>query len=400
MIKQYMLDYNEQLERIKQGTTATAIQAKEALNLRQFCIVTASFRRLLPSLVDQYGYEAAFIELMWRRRLATMDESSTDRVFDIEFTGNYQPIIEDTVTPRIFCAYHLGSYRSIIGALAKLGYDFTLIVNGKVYKNQKETIRQTVIDINERFNTSSNFEILNAEAYDTAMKMVKHLKKGQSIIAYADGNTGTGGAFRKDEKLLQLNFLDQAIFARQGITYASFLANVPIVPVISYRKKETDIMLEFFEAIDPAKITSRKQYCQTITKQLFAYLEAKIRQYPLQWEGWLYVHKYLNNLAVQEVQPSEEIENISPYLINKSENNLIEFNHERFSLFVIQEEGFLFDRDQYKAFPLEKEVFQFLKNYWNKTQYNSADAKIADEQWSLLLRKNILQINKNNYLPL
>ncbi len=397
-MKPYMVKYNQHVSQIKEGIKSAATRAKAELKLRQFSIVSSSFRRLFPEILEMHSYDSAFIELMWKRRLATLDEIETERVFDIEFTGNTASVIADTKSPRIFAAYHLGSYRAIIGGLAKLGYDFTLIVNGEVYKNQKDRIQQTVIDINKRCNTHSDFEILNAEAYDTAMKMVRHLKKGRSIIAYADGNTGTGGAFRQDEKLLNIQFFNQPIFARQGIAYASFLSNVPIVPVISYRKKETDLILEFFDPIDPNETISRKQYCDSTTKQLFKYLEEKIKLYPLQWEGWLYVHKYLNNLVIASEAPNEVIKNIGVHLINKTENDLVRFNHDRFSLFVMEDNGFLFDRDQYRAFPFEKSVFHFLKSYWNEDD-SICNEQISDKVWHALLEQNILQYDMNNYCP-
>ncbi len=379
-MKEHLIAYKQTVDQIKKGIYSTAKSAKGDLALRQFYIVTANFLNFYPELLEEHGFQEAFLDLMWRRRLPILDEATTERVFDISFTGKFLSAIESNERANIYCAYHLGSYRAIIGALARVGKDFTLVVNKGVFENQQESITETVRKINELCNVKSEFEILNAEEFDTAMKMMRTLKNGKSIIAYIDGNTGTGGAFRKDEKMLKINFLGQPIFARQGVSYISFLANAPIVPVISYRNADIDIVLEFYDKIDPADWTSRKAYCKETTEKLYGILEEKIKEYPLQYEAWLYLHKYLDTEDETRRLPSAD-------KFEPKENGFV-FNHHRYGIFRMGEKPYLFDRYDYQTYELGDEEFAIVNTLWHTDEGELCNVSGIGQNLLEMLKRN------------
>jgi hypothetical protein len=52
-------------------------------------------------------------------------------------------------------------------------------------------------------------------------------------------------------------------------------------------------MTKSFDPIVPNKTCDRKSYCKSGTSQLYGYLEQTVRDFPTQWEAWLYVHNFL-----------------------------------------------------------------------------------------------------------
>lgn len=384
-MKEHLIAYKQTVAQIKKGIYETANSVKGDLALRQFYIVTANFLNFYPKLIKEKGYQKAFLELMWKRRLAVLDEATPERVYDISFTGKFDSLTKEDGQAKIFCAYHLGSYRAIIGAMARFGKDFTLVVNKGVYENQKESITETVRRINELCGVQSDFEILNAEEFDTAMQMMRTLKNGKSIIAYVDGNTGTGGAFRKDEKMLKVNFMGQPIFARQGISYISFLSNAPIVPVISYRNADIDIILEFFNPIDPADFSSRKTYCKYTTEHLYDVLEQKIKAYPLQYEAWLYLHKYLDVNDENRTLPLSKLE--SGY-----QEGFV-FNHFRYGIFRMGEKPYLFDRFNYQTYELGDQEFAIINTLWHTEEGESCNLIGLQQEMKEMLITNKIILN-------
>ena len=384
-MKPHLKTYSQIVDHIRTGIYATATEAKQQMALRQFYTVTANFVNFYPELLNEYTYEEAFLEVMWRRRLAVLDEATTERVDDICFTGNFTPIINREGPPNIYCAYHLGSYRAIIGAMARFGHDFALVVNKGVFENQNESINETVHKINEHTGLQSKVEILDAEKYDTAMKMLQILRSGKSIIAYVDGNTGTGGAFRKDTKMLKLNFLGQPIFARQGISYISFLSNASIVPVISYRNAKTDLILEFYDPISPMDFTSRKAYCAQTTRALYKILEEKVKAYPLQYEAWLYLQKFLDTEDEERIKPKP----------NELPESGIHFNHHRFGLFKMGKKNYLFDRYHYRTFELGDMEYRLTKQLWDATGNLTNELENLGEQIVNKLRTHLVLIGED-----
>jgi len=266
---------------------------QESQQLFRLYCTQANIQHLLPELLQKYAPVEIMQHLMLSQRLAAFDQRYAERVLELKYSGDFEPWIDAQSGPAIFACYHLGSYRSIIGHLARFGHHFSLVVDEKVYREQGDQIRETVTRINAYFGLKSQFEIINAESFDGAMRMYQQLKNGSSMILYVDGNTGTGGVFRKDEKLLTTTFMGKTLLARQGIAHLGYLSQLPIVPVISWREAQTDAVLHFYPAIAPDH-ASKRQYSEQVTRQLYEILEQNVSKYPLQWEGWFYVHKYLD----------------------------------------------------------------------------------------------------------
>jgi lauroyl/myristoyl acyltransferase len=400
MKNNYLPQYQERAKRLYDGITHTAVRAKDELNLRQFCFTMANFRTLMPEYLADKTQEQVFIDLLCCRGLAPLDQDFPEKVYDIQFTGDFFDIVSQKDKPSIFCTYHLGSYRAIIGALARMGYDFTLVVDNGVFEKQKEYTERTVKEINELCGVKSDFEMLNAESFDAAMRMVNNVKKGHSLIAYIDGNTGTGGVHRRDERMLKVDFFGRKMFARQGIAHIAFLTGVPIVPVISYRNAESDIVLHFYDKINPLESSTRKEFCATTTQLLYTYLEDMLKQYPLQWEGWLYVHKYFDTESLGQPDMAQ-----LPATISVKD---VRFNDDRYGLFVFGPDYYLLDGSNYRTFLIGEEEFNLLRPFWVNRYATRAvltegvldEAEIQQKTWVDKLRNSIskLRHTTNEYI--
>ncbi|NUN99866.1 MAG: hypothetical protein HUU01_04535 [Saprospiraceae bacterium] len=354
MSYEYKEAYRNDLNRIERGISATAVKVQEEWKMRQYCFAYANFKALMPEIVEGRRGEDVFVEMLKIRPRTPLDHKYLEKIEEITFSGDYERIVQQRGGPFIFCSYHLGSYRKIVSLLASRGYDFTLIVDQGVYDNQRAESEGLVKAINERYGVCSDFQVLNAENFGAAMTMVKHLQEGKSLVAYIDGNRGTGGTPKAESQVLKIGFMNQEIYVRQGLAHISYVTGIPIVPVISYRKTPDNITLHFYPQILPKAGESRRAYCLQTTEKLYGYLETNLKQYPLQWEGWLYIHKYL------DTKPLVLKKEATPTPVKTGKRQL-EFNRERYGLYHFGQEWHLFDSDTYQTFIIPETVFRWFE---------------------------------------
>ncbi len=348
-------DYQLQATEIAKGIRSMAAKAKANLHLRQFWITIANMRNLLPEWMDQHDRETVFLDYMCEKTLAALDQQVLERIEDVRISGSFLAPLVEKESPKIFCGYHLGSFRAIIGYLAYLGFDFSVVVNKDVYQNQAKEIQQTVSSLNAKAGKSSQLNIICADDLDAAYQMVRAVRNGHSLIVYADGNTGVGGAFRQDEKMQQVSFLNREIAVRQGIPYLAQLLKIPIIPVISFRDAAYEIVLHFLPPIRAKEGESKQDFCRSTMQTLFAYLEQWLKRYPLQWEGWGYIHRQLK-IRVKEYDelPKRNLHHMD-----------LRFNDQEFGLFIYGEDRCLMDLQTYQTHLLDQEAFGLLRSYWN-----------------------------------
>jgi len=385
--------YNEDFNRIKAKVKKEVHNCIDKFYLRRFHFTIANLKNFYPEALEGRTSEEVYSELLYTRELAPLDAKKYATEIDhVQLRGDLERVKNGQGDPVIYCVNHLGSYRAIIGLLSKYGHDFSLVIDEQVFSKQGEGIRESVKRINEHFQTESDFDLINAEEFAAAMKMVKQIKQGKSLVIYIDGNTGTGGIFRHDEKLEVVEFFGKQILARQGIAYISFLTNVPIVPVCSFRENIrysemihlNNTVMEFYEEIIPTKGVSKKEYCKSSIQLLYKYLEEKTREHPLQWEGWLYVHKYLDESKIESVPNSEYSED--------TDIEQVEFNEERYGLFILGAKYFMFDSSTYKSFLIDEEDFQFFQSFMpdKKKTKKTTDSKTTETNIRQLLKIGIL----------
>lgn len=245
----------------------------------------------------------------------------------------------------------MGSYRLINLFLIKYKIAYSLVISKRLLKEQGNDY----LDFYTKQCDSDEvrFEIIDADSPTSTINMVKHLKKGRSLLIYTDGNLGTGVDIENSRNTCLINFLSQRIYARTGVAYLSYLLSVPIIPVFSYINTQKKDVLKFEEIIMPNPNSTRLEYCNYLTRLIYGNAEALIRKYPDQWEGWLYLHK----IAVIDKIFENKCSCFS--LKNTSNTNLI-FNKLDFGLFQIGGTYYLFQKKGYKSYEIQKDLYKLL----------------------------------------
>ncbi|GLX86243.1 hypothetical protein tloyanaT_24960 [Thalassotalea loyana] len=200
---------------------------------------------------------------------------------------------DEQITPqanRIYCSYHLGSYRLIVGYLLSKGVDVALLVTDDVMQQQIERI----YDFHQEICTKEPFGKLtffNAESFNGISDAVDFYQAGGSLLIYIDGNSGIGGMGRNDNRLLTVDFLNRQIKARKGVAFLSRVLMADIFPVFVRNNDDGTRSLITSTPIKPNRAIAKSEYIEQTTKHLFDILAREINREPESWEGWLYIHK-------------------------------------------------------------------------------------------------------------
>jgi lauroyl/myristoyl acyltransferase len=337
---------------------ALEIKARVAQECQDLHEVTAQHRfrylqskhsrsTLLPDL--KTPEEEFFQSLMFHRDLAVQDQELAYAYENMKVTGNTSFLADKR--PRIYCTFHLGSYRLINFFLHKNRLDYALMINQMTFEAEEHKFQALHTYFKEIKDQSIQFKVLNAESESIAMQMIREVKKGNNLLFYIDGNTGIGGFNRKDDKLVAVEFLNQPILSRKGIAFLSHFLNIPIVPVIAYRQSITEPILEFLNPIDPDLKTDRESYCQKTTQAIWDIFSCYLKKYPEQWEGWLYANNFLSP-SPEAADPGNSIavDDTSTYAFTKS----------RYSMFTNDNAYYLYNNQTAYCSKISDPLFRFL----------------------------------------
>jgi lauroyl/myristoyl acyltransferase len=315
-----------------------------------------------------------------------------NRVFDhVAIEGNLSFLEEaEKKKPKIFCAYHVGAYRGVIGILAKAGVDMAMLVDTPTYIKQKDEIIRTIALINRQSGHNSRIEVLDAESPDIGREMARALLSGLSIVAYLDGNSGAGGIYKRGPKSLRLPFMNMEIFSRTGLAMASYAMRAPVVPIMSYYHTEGEVRLPKYHCFDPiapsATPVPMQTYVAQTTKKLYDILDTYLRRYVDQWESWLYVHKFLDFEALEEQYKQAQATAYEHRIISDK----LVFNKAHYGLFRLNEDPYLMNKLTYKTHKLQEGYYTLLKGLSDPTPLTSLPAALTEATRDELLRQGIL----------
>lgn len=284
--------------------------------------------------------------------------------------------------PKIFCTYHLGSYRAILAVLVKNNVNFVLLIDANTYAKQAESITGLLFSIKIYFKSQSMIKLVDVENKNGIAESQKFIRLNYSIVAYIDGNSGGKGVYHLNKALMNpVTFLKGKLYVRTGISAISYLTNIDIIPVVSYRPKAkaSSPVVEFLPPIQPYRtMCTLREYMQSTTQRLYKILESYLTIYFDQWEPWFYVHKYIDQEEMSFQFNPVDLQRIR-----------FQFNAHRYSLFKIDQESFLFDRRTYHTYPLESKIYECLAKINLTCDSNYKDI-INPNLLEDLLYKNVL----------
>lgn len=335
----------------------------------RFAIFSANLTNFLPEIPISEHAE------MFRKLLTSLAFETFDRnvlhISEVCSLNGDLKALETPKTPSIFCTFHLGSYRIIANLLIKNGHHFTTIVKKDVYNQQIASMMDYTNRMKQTYKTDSEVHVVSAEDPNIVLKLLRELKAGRSLLVYLDGNVGAS-----DEKLEKITFLSQTITARKGMAYLSYVAGVPLVPVISYRKSDMSNVLYMGEGIYPDKSVPKEVYSQRILQQLFDFFAKYVANFPEQWEGWNYIH---HSLQTDETS-------LSPPPPSAYRRLSYQFNEHRYSIFDLKESPVLFDKRYYSTY----EISDSLRDYLLESPFSNPKRVLGKPIFQELVRQEII----------
>lgn len=366
------------------------IEKRASFQLKDWEFLSANLANFMPEISEK-EYENIYHKLLINHSLSASSFSyvDLDSMEYMKILGNTEFLEKQAVKqPKIFCTYHLGGYRAIFAMLLKTGYPLALVVDKRTLNQQGDSIQNLTDKINEYNGTKLEVRILEAENPEIGKNMAMALLAGCSILIFLDGNTGVGGLYNRTEKQLKLKFLNQNIYSRTGIATLSHAMRIPIVPIISYYETFNQVELPVYFAGEPIvpirSDVTQPEYVQNTTMKLYKFLEVHLQKYYDQWESWFYFHKFL---SIVEHEENWEDNNPKTDLPAK-----LHFNSKRFGVFKLNEQGYLFDKKRYRAFPTEAPEFKDLAQVIAlKNTTAKVITKQFDREWlTKLFHDNIL----------
>ena len=119
----------------------------------------------------------------------------------------------------------------------------------------------------------------------------------------------------------------------------------------------------------PGRSISRKQFALETIQKLYDLLQQVISKNPYDWEGWLYVHKWI------------DFEKLIGRKVEKRKSGTLTFNLSKYVPFIIEGKNFLLDKDTHLSYEIDDKILQAIEG---KIEH------LNKEELSLLTDKNIL----------
>lgn len=341
---------------------------------RQYNLVGAGLLNYLPS-INFKSHAQIFRNILFHQKLSLLEQGLPELLNKVQFQNLDSSIKFLKNSPSIICTFHLGSYRLINLVLAKHKIPFTLVVAKSVIEKQGECFQLG-------FNRTNGdkvacLELIDAEHPASALQMVKALKRGNSLVVYLDGNTGSGKQGHLNENCSEIQFLSQKLLVRKGVGYLSHAAKVPVLPVICYRTSLTEIVIKFFDPIFPDLGMDRKGFAERLIQRIYNLAGPYIERFPEQWEAWLYLYK---TIVLQQVntEPLHQLQHPGKTLI---------FNNKWFGLYQFKSQKYLFDKHDFLSYEIQTPLYGLLSKMQNRrVKTESIDVILLQD----LYRKGVL----------
>jgi hypothetical protein len=323
------------------------IESDEKL-VGQFNLVSASLHNFIPD-VPFSAHLNIYKNILLHKKLSILEQQAFSLLDNLKIESDIPDVYQFLKSrPTVICTFHIGSYRLINLLLTKYGVPFSLVIGkdiGAIEGSNFSSLFRSFCG-----STSFNgFSIIDAEDSRSGLKMLKELKQGRTLVLYIDGNSGAGAETTENENSCLIQFMQQQLHARKGISALSFIANVPIVTAVSYRVAWDDVRLRFFEPILPDKMMDRETFAIETTQRIYDMAVPIIRANPEQWEGWLYIHH------VARIKSIRLSENISETEFDSEQ--LLLFNSDQFGIFKAGNIAFLLRKNGYFFYEIDSATY-------------------------------------------
>lgn len=318
---------------------------------KDYAIACASMEKMVPGVSSEetLGF---FNQLIYYKTLTWLQTRHLPTILDQVHDSGDLGFLEDVKKPRIYCTFHLGSYRMIPISLLKNNVDLAIVLAKDTLAEQSRSISKAHEELKKKLGLSNTLEFINAEDSSGVINMIKAIKNGKSLLFYIDGNTGVGGKKVDQSKLLPVNFLGGVIDARKGVAYIAHKYDVPIVLMLCHYVDDENMEVKYYPPILPEGKESEASIKDTLQK-IYDLFSEELVKYPSQWEGWLYVQDMLSPGSFKE-----QGEGLPPLDPQKTYH----YNKKRFSYFQYRGRECILDKEIFQVYPVEKELIEILES--------------------------------------
>lgn len=334
---------------------------------------SANVENVLPS-IPRREHESLFRELLTQQVFATFDQHHLASVDLVRFRGQYRSFTSKE-DPRIYCAYHLGSYKMLTSVLFRQGIDCVLLVGSNMNRQHGQELTDWSERLRLEHGLTNTFRIVETGSSSAGLTVLRELKAGKSLIVFVDGSHETAPEAGEEHQFLSVRFGKRRVLTRKGVGYLSHASNVPVVPVVSYRSGGMTNVLHFLEPIRPIPQSNREMYCQEVMQQLFDAFWPFLIKYPGQWEGWSFIHAFLE----PEVAEHTLFESVSQHP---------RFNEYRYTVCDLEDATILFDRRLYQTYEITEDLRDLLINI---STIDSVKEVIGQEVFDELVELEVIQ---------
>lgn len=278
--------YLRQLETIAKQVENISVMDNETW-YRRYAIFSANLGLVMPHIPVANHIEL-FKQTVRNQCWAREEEnhvSAVDYVMQDAVVGAIAGLRQ---RPAIISTFHTGSYRLLGHVLAKMGVPFALLVAADVASNQGNAFKESFK--NQGYSNKPAFDIIEAESPASALKMMRCLRSGVSLLTYIDGNTGAGN---QQTNTVPVSFMEGTLHVRQGLPWLACKVRVPLLTILCLREETGQIMFKMgSDIVEPDGRESVQLNPTQAMQRIYSDLAAHIANCPWQWENWLYLHRF------------------------------------------------------------------------------------------------------------
>lgn len=363
--------YQQELAHCREQFEQIDLQ-KERGYLMKFTTFSANLENILPSIA-RHEHETLFRELLLQQVFTSFDQRFLTAGDLVKLRGEHKKITKAD-GPQIYCTYHLGSYRLLTSVLFRRGIDCVLLVGNNMNRSQGDGMTEHIEGLRKKHGLTNVFRVVEAGSASAGLTVLRELKAGRSLIVYVDGSPETAPEPGEENQFLSVRFGHRSVLTRKGVGFLSHATGVPIVPVVSYRQTDMTNVLRFLKPIRPISQSDREIYCQEAMQQLYDAFWPYLNQYPAQWEGWNYIHSFLESET-----PRNKFFGHRP--------KQLAFNENRYTLCELEQAPILFDRRLYQTYEITEDLRDLLLNL---DTMDSVKDQLGQQMFDELLEMEVL----------
>jgi len=188
--------------------------------------------------------------------------------------------------PVILAGFHTGPYWSFLSELVRRNRDMSIIFPKNLQSTRPDVLK-VFSSVKNWHGSQSTLELLDTDAPDFFLAAKRAVREGRVLIVYIDANSGGS---KNTARHVDIGFMWREISVSSSIFILAYLLKAYVVSFNCRREKGMERKLVFGR---PLRVTDKEKSLHFVMREIYSELTEFLSSDPLQWKGWLYVHKLL-----------------------------------------------------------------------------------------------------------